>query len=103
MPRLTGTIVAGRALRRGACPDPELAGEFQAQVRTDAAGRFVLHPIRSRLVCWLEQEVKVGAEDLDVEVTLADPAALPAQPSPGRTTGPESSPFLNHRRQRAGR
>jgi hypothetical protein len=39
---------------------------------------------RWRLVCWLpgygraEQEVEVGAEDLDVEVALADPPNLPA-------------------------
>jgi hypothetical protein len=112
MPRLTGTIVAGGAPAEGAVrPDPEPRRDFQGEVRTDAAGRFVLHPIRGRwrLVCWLpgdgraEQEVEVGAEDLEVEVALPEPPNPPAQPSPSRTTGPESSPFLNHRRQQAGR
>jgi len=112
MPRLTGTIVAGGAPAEEAYVQIQnLAGDFQGEVRTDAAGRFVLHPIRGRwrLVCWLpgdgraDQEVEVGAEDLDVEVALADPPNLPAQPSPSLTTGPESSPVLKHHRQRAGR
>jgi len=54
MPRLTGTIVAGGAPAEGAYVQIQnLAGDFQAEVRTDAAGRFVLHPIRGRwrLVC----------------------------------------------------
>jgi hypothetical protein len=113
MPRLTGTIVvAGGAPAEGAYVQIQnLAGDFQGEVRTDAAGRFVLHPIRGRwrLVCWLpgdgraEQEVVLGTEDLDVEVALPELPNLPAQPSPSRTTGPESSPFLNPRRQQAGR
>ena len=48
-------------------------------MRTDATGRFVLHPIqgRWRLVSWLpgdgraELEVEVGAIPLEVEMTLA--------------------------------
>jgi len=88
MPRLTGTIVAGCAPAEGAYVQIQnLGGDFQAEVRTDAAGRFVLPPIRGRwrLVCWLpgdgraDQEVEVDAEDLDVEVALADPPPLPAQ------------------------
>jgi hypothetical protein len=80
MPRLTGTVVAGGARADGVYVQIQnLAGDFQAEVRTDAAGRFVLHPIRGRwrLVYWLpgggraEREVEVGAEDLDVEVALA--------------------------------
>ncbi len=90
MPRLTGTIVASGAPAEGAYVQIQnLTGDFQAEVRTDAAGRFVLHPIRGRwrLVCWLpgdgraEHEVEVVAEDLDVEVALADPPSLPVQPS----------------------
>jgi len=73
--------------RRGAYVQIQnLAGDFQAEIRTDAAGRFLLHPIRGhwRLVCWLpgdgraEQEVEVDAEDLTVEVALVDPPNLPA-------------------------
>jgi hypothetical protein len=79
MPRLTGTVVAGAAAEGAYVQIQNLAGDFQAEIRTDAAGRFLLHPIRGRwrLVCWLpgdgraEREVEVGAEDLDVEVGLA--------------------------------
>ncbi|MGH2658702.1 MAG: carboxypeptidase-like regulatory domain-containing protein [Actinomycetota bacterium] len=87
MPRLTGTIVLGGAPADGAYVQIQnLAGDFQAEIRTDAAGRFLLHPVRGRwrLVGWLpgygraEQEVEVGAEDLDVEVAQADPPNLPA-------------------------
>jgi hypothetical protein len=56
MPRLTGTIVAGGAGAEGAYVQIQNpAGDFQAEVRTDAGGRFLLHPIRGRwrLVCWL--------------------------------------------------
>lgn len=83
MPKLTGTIVAVGAPAEGAYVQIQnLAGDFQAEVRTDAAGRFVLYPVRGRwrLVCWLpadgraEQEVEVGAEDLDLEVALAEPS-----------------------------
>jgi hypothetical protein len=87
MPRLTGTITAGGAPAEGAYIQIQnVAGDFQAEVRSDAAGRFLLHPIRGRwrLVCWLpgdgraEQEVEMGVEDLTVEVALADPSNLPA-------------------------
>ncbi|HYV02406.1 MAG TPA: carboxypeptidase-like regulatory domain-containing protein [Actinomycetota bacterium] len=86
MPGLTGTIVVGGAAAEGAYVQIQnLAGDFQAEIRTDAAGRFLLHPIRGRwrLVRWLpgdgraEQEVEVGAEDLTVEVALVDPPNLP--------------------------
>lgn len=87
MPKLTGTVVANGATAEDAYVQIQnLAGDFQAEVRTDAAGQFVLYPIRGRwrLVCWLpgdgraEHEVEVGAQDLDVEVALADPTNLPA-------------------------
>ncbi len=40
MPRLTGTIVAGGAPAEGAYVQIQnFAGDFQAEVRTDAAGR----------------------------------------------------------------
>lgn len=89
MPRLTGTIVAGGAPAEGAYVQIQnLAGDFQAEVRTDAMGRFVLHPIsgRWRLVCWLlgheraEREVDVGGEGLAVEIALADPSTLQVEP-----------------------
>jgi len=49
MPRLTGTIVAGGAPAEEAYVQIQnLAGDFRGEVRTDAAGRFVLHPIRGR-------------------------------------------------------
>ena len=79
MPRLTGTITARGGPADGAYVQiVNLAGEFQGEVRTDARGRFVLYPVpgRWRLVSWLpavgraEREVEVGAEDLEVEMTL---------------------------------
>ncbi len=85
MPRLTGTIIVGGSPSEGAYVQIQnLAGDFQGEVRTDAAGRFVLHPIpgRWRLVCfrpgtgWAEQEVDVGTEDLPVEIALADHSTL---------------------------
>ncbi|HEY8201766.1 MAG TPA: carboxypeptidase-like regulatory domain-containing protein [Actinomycetota bacterium] len=87
MPKLTGTVVARGAPAEGAYVQIQnLAGDFQAEVRTDDAGQFVLYPIRGRwrLVCRLpgagraEQEVEVGAADLDVDVILADPTNLSA-------------------------
>jgi uncharacterized protein (TIGR00290 family) len=45
MPRFTGTIVAGGAPAEGAYVQIQnLAGDFQGEVRTDAAGRFVATP-----------------------------------------------------------
>lgn len=87
MPKLTGTVVAVGEAAEGACVQLQnLAGDFQAEVRTDVAGRFVLYPIpgRWRLVYWrplggrAEREVSVGAADLDVEVTLTVPS-MPAR------------------------
>ena len=83
MPKLTGTVVAvGEAVEGAYVQIQNLAGDFQAEVRTDAAGRFVLHPIqgRWRLVCWqpgdgrAEREVSVGAADLDIGVALTVPS-----------------------------
>lgn len=80
MPRLTGTIAAGSAPADGAYVQIQnLAGDFQGDVRTDAAGGFVLHlvPGRWRLVSCLpgdgraELEVEVGTIPLEVEMTLA--------------------------------
>ncbi|HXF56206.1 MAG TPA: carboxypeptidase-like regulatory domain-containing protein [Actinomycetota bacterium] len=80
MPRLTGTV------RLGAAPADfayvqllNLAGDFQAEVRTDPAGRFVLYPVpgRWRLVAWLpgdgraEREVEVAQGDQEVELALS--------------------------------
>jgi Protein of unknown function (DUF1416) len=87
MPKLTGNVVAvGEAAEGAYVQIQNLAGDFQAEVRTDVAGRFVLYPIpgRWRLVCWLpgdgraEREVSVGAANLDVEVTLTVPS-MPAR------------------------
>lgn len=80
MPRLTGTIAALGAPADGAYVQIQnLAGDFQGEVRTDAAGGFVLYPVpgRWRLVSWLpgdgraELEVEVGTILLEVEMTLA--------------------------------
>jgi hypothetical protein len=79
MPMLTGGVVAGGAPADGAYVQIQnLAGDFQGEVRTDAAGGFVLYPVpgRWRLVCWLtgegraEQEVEVGSVDQEVEIAL---------------------------------
>jgi hypothetical protein len=58
------------------CPDrPQLAGELRGNA-TATVHRSPHAPV-CRQVCWLpgggraEQEVEVGAEDLDVEVALA--------------------------------
>lgn len=79
MPRLTGIVLAGGAPADGAYVEIQnLAGDFQGEVRTDAAGGFVLYPVPGRwqLVCWLpvggraEQEVEVGSVDQEVEIVL---------------------------------
>jgi hypothetical protein len=81
MPRLTGVVVAGVAPADGAYVQIQnLAGDFQGEVRTDAAGGFVLYPVpgRWRLVCWLpgggraEQDVEVGPVDQEVEIALSE-------------------------------
>jgi hypothetical protein len=81
MPTLKGTV-----LRQGAPADnayvqlQNLKGDFQAEVRTDAEGKFTLHPVpgRWRLVSWVpgggkreEQEVEVGSGEVGVEISLA--------------------------------
>ncbi len=79
MPRLTGTIIVGGSPSEGAYVQIQnLAGDFQGEVRTDAAGRFVLHPIPCFRpgTGWAEQEVDVGTEDLPVEIALADHSTL---------------------------
>jgi hypothetical protein len=56
-----------------------LGGDFQAEVKTDAEGRFVLHPVdgRWRLVSWApggsraEKEIEVAGADLKAELTLS--------------------------------
>ena len=56
-----------------------LTGDFQAEVRTGPAGKFVLHPVlgRWRLISWLpgggrdEREVDIGKDDVDIEIALS--------------------------------
>jgi hypothetical protein len=80
MPRLTGVVLAGGWPAENAYVQLQnLGGDFQGEVRADAEGRFVLHPVqgRWRLISWLpgglraELEIEVGTEDLEVKVALA--------------------------------
>lgn len=80
MPTLSGTVVAGGKPAEGAYVQIQnLDGDFQAEVKTDANGKFVLHPVvgRWRLVSWLtgqgraEKEVEIGGDDAQVELTLS--------------------------------
>lgn len=56
-----------------------LDGDFQAEVISDADGKFVLHPVagRWRLVSWstgrgrAEQEIEIAGDDAQVELTLS--------------------------------
>ena len=100
MPRLTGTIAAGGAPAGGAYVQIQnVAGDFQAEVRTDAAGRFVLHPVRGRwrLVCWLpgdrrgEREVEVGAEDLRIAASMTLRSCASRWSTSRRSVSPSSS------------
>ena len=55
MPSLTGTVVAAGGPAAWAYVQVRsLASDFQGEVRTDADGRFLLHPMpgRWRLVAW---------------------------------------------------
>ncbi|MGQ0669194.1 MAG: DUF1416 domain-containing protein [Actinomycetota bacterium] len=79
MARLTGTVFIEGSPADGAYVQIQnLAGDFQAEVRADAGGRFVLYPVpgRWRLVSWLprngrvELEVEVGTADVDVQIAL---------------------------------
>ena len=81
MPSLTGTVVAAGGPAAWAYVQVRsLASDFQGEVRTDADGRFLLHPTpgRWRLVAWApgrghtEQEVAVGTADVDVRLELAN-------------------------------
>lgn len=80
MPTLSGTVWAGGDAADGAHVQiTNLEGDFQGEVRTNAEGKFVLHPVagRWRLISWwpghgrAEQEVEVGDADVQVELTLA--------------------------------
>lgn len=80
MPRLTGTVRTGTGPADGAYVQlTNLEGDFQGEVRTDAEGKFVLHPVagRWRLISWLpdhgraEQEIQVGDSDIQAELTLS--------------------------------
>jgi uncharacterized protein DUF1416 len=80
MASLTGTVRAGDGPADGAYVQiRNLDGDFQGEVRTDAEGKFVLHPVagRWRVVSWLpghgqaEQEIEVGDADVKVELTLS--------------------------------
>lgn len=81
MPRLTGTVRLGTTPADFAYVQIlNPAGDFQAEVRTDRAGRFVLYPVpgRWRLVAWLpgdgraEREVEVSGTDQEVELVLRE-------------------------------
>jgi uncharacterized protein DUF1416 len=80
MGALTGTVRAGDGPAANAYVQiRNLEGDFQGEVKTDAEGKFVLHPVPGhwRLVSWLpgqgkaEQEVEVGDADVQVELTLS--------------------------------
>jgi uncharacterized protein DUF1416 len=80
MAALTGTVRTGEGPADGAYVQiRNLEGDFQGEVRTNAEGKFVLHPVpgRWRLVSWLpgqgqtEREVEVGDDDVQVELTLS--------------------------------
>ena len=80
MPALTGFVSAGGAPADNAYVQLQnLTGDFQAEVRTAANGKFVLHPVRGRwrLIAWLpggdrdERVVDVGHDDVDVEISLS--------------------------------
>jgi hypothetical protein len=79
MPALTGSVIAKGAPADNAYVQLQnLTGDFQAEVRTGATGKFVLHPVRGRwrLISWVpggsrdEREVEVGQDDVDVEIAL---------------------------------
>jgi Carboxypeptidase regulatory-like domain len=81
MPRLTGTVVAAGGPAAWAYVQVRsLAGDFQGEVRTDADGRFLLHPMpgRWRLVAWApgrghtEQEIAVGPADAELQLELSE-------------------------------
>jgi hypothetical protein len=80
MVTLTGTVSTGKGPADGAYVQiTNTEGDFQGEVRTNAEGKFVLHPVpgRWRLVSWLpgqgqaEQEVEVGEADVQVELALS--------------------------------
>ena len=81
MPSLTGTVVAAGGPAAWAYVQVRsLASDFQGEVRTDADGRFLLHPTpgRWRLVAWApgrghaEQEVAVGPAGAEVRLQLTE-------------------------------
>jgi hypothetical protein len=80
MPSITGTVRTADGPADGAYVQlTNLDGDFQGEVRTDAEGKFVLHPVagRWRLVSWwpghgrAEEEVEVGTDDVKVDLTLS--------------------------------
>ena len=80
MAALTGTVRAGDGPADGAYVQIlNLDGDFQGEVRTNAEGKFVLHPVpgRWRLISWLpgqgktEKEVEVRDADVQVDLTLS--------------------------------
>jgi hypothetical protein len=80
VPRLTGTVRTDTGPADGAYVQlTNLQGDFQGEVRTDADGKFVLHPVTGkwRLISWLpgggraEEEIDVGDDDVQVELALS--------------------------------
>ena len=80
MAALTGIVRTGDGPADGAYVQiRNLEGDFQGEVRTNAEGKFALHPVpgRWRLVSWLpgqgqtEKDVEVGDADVQVELTLS--------------------------------
>jgi Protein of unknown function (DUF1416) len=79
MARLTGTVSRGSVPAEGAYVQlRNTGGDFQAEVRTDEDGRFTLYPIPGtwRLVSfaprtpWVERDVEVGGDDVEIDLTL---------------------------------
>jgi hypothetical protein len=80
VPTLTGTVRTGEGPADGAYVQlTNLQGDFQGEVRTDADGKFVLHPVAGqwRLISWwpghgrAEKEIEVADTDVQVEITLS--------------------------------
>jgi hypothetical protein len=112
MPKLTGTVVASGATAEDAYVQIQnLAGDFQAEVRTDAAGQFVLYPCPRALAAgvlaagrWESgARGRGGSPGLGRRGRTGRPDESSRVAEPESDDGSECLPVLNHRRQRAGR